>query len=912
MNKLLTLILFISFSFSISAQDYSLSGFVKDEENTPLLGATVVVLDAVDSTMVAFGITDETGKFLVYDVPAGERILQVSHTGYADYGKAMSLSGEQKEMQVGEIVLSVSSAILEEVSIKAEHIPMGILGDTINYNAAAFKTRPGASVEDLLKKLPGIEVARDGSIKAQGKDVENVLVDGKEFFSGDATVATKNLEAEAVDKVQVFDKKSEEAEFTGIDDGQEEKTINLKLKDGYKNGGFGKASIDAGTENTRQAKLNYNRFSPSVQASIIGNTNNINQQAFSFNEYVDFMGGFQNVLATGGFSEYGINVGTPRAPQGIIDQKSVGSNFNVDFSKGLKLNANYLFAQNDTDLERFGSTQNFTDNEAFSTIDTSLTTNRTTNHRVNTKLKYNPNPYNNFTLNTRFYRIGTSDIGSSSADFLVDGVNQSMTSSETNTSTAAYNINSSLLYKKKFRKKGRNWISTASYEHSDRDEQTDINNAFRTLTEEELINQFQSFSNQRNTVGGNTKFTEPIGKKLYLGMNYTFNQETQTPIRDYFNRIENQLVLDNDFSSIFESRWMYHDVGLSLKRNRKKLNLTFGLSYMNAGLKAWDDGIQVNDNEDHHYILPTFRARYKMKSSRSLEFGYNSSVNAPQLSQMVTQINNLNPNFLILGNPNLSPEYLHTFTLNYSSFDQFNFSNQFANLSVTYSPNRIVNSRNLRSDLVTEVVPVNAGNHMTANLYFSHHSPIRKLKIKYNLSTTLAYSRYNTFVNEVENDVTNANANINFSIENRNKDVVDISAGLRMDINAFSNSFNSNFDEPFINYSWFMDGFINLGKGYNFGATYDFRTFNSAFFQGEQVAHLIGAKLSKSFLEDKLTLTITANDVLNQNIGIDRSGTINSLSDTRYNILGRYVMFGASYRIGMVRKSGIDIEAKKG
>ncbi|MEM9546497.1 MAG: TonB-dependent receptor [Bacteroidota bacterium] len=909
MNKIITFVLFITFSLSAAAQDYSLSGTVKDEENTPLLGATVVVLDAVDSTMMAFGITDETGKFLVYDVPAGDRILQVSYTGYSDHSQMINVSGEQKEIQIGEIVLSVSSAILEEVSIKAEHIPMGILGDTINYNAAAFQTRPGASVEDLLKKLPGIEVARDGSLKAQGKDVENVLVDGKEFFSGDPTIATKNLEAEAVDKVQVYDKKSEEAEFTGIDDGQEEKTINLKLKDGYKNGGFGKASIDAGTEDTRQAKLNYNRFSPSVQASVIGNTNNINRQAFSFNEYVDFMGGFQNVLAAGGLNEYGVNVGSPQASQGIIDQKSIGSNLNVDFSKGLKLNANYLFGQNDTDLEQFGSTQNFADNKAFSTIDTSLSTNRTTNHRLNTILKYNPNPLNNFTLNTRFYRIGTSDISSSSADFLVDGTNQSMTSSATNTATTAYNLNTSLLYKKKFRKKGRNWITRASYEHSDREEETDINNTFLTDTEEELIKQFQSFTNRRNTRNGNTKYTEPIGKKVYLSMNYTFNQEMQTPIRDYFNRIENQLVLDNDISSTFESRWMFHDVGFSLKRNRKKLNLTMALNYRNAGLRAWENGLQVNDNEDYQYFLPSLSASYKMKSSKTIEFGYSSSVNAPQLSQMVTQINNLNPNFLILGNPNLSPEYIHRYSLNYSAFDQFNFSNQFANLSVTYSPNRIVNSRNLRSDLVTEVIPVNAGNHMAARLYFSHQSPIRKLKIKYSISTSMMYSRYNTFVNDLENNVNNANANVNFSIENRNKDVVDIAGGLRLDASAFSNSFNSNFDEPFVNYSWYLDGFVILGKGFNLGATYDYRTFNNAFFQGEQVAHLLGATFSKSFLNDKLTLTITAHDLLNQNIGIDRSGTINSLSDSRYNTLGRYVMFGASYRIGMVRKSGIDFKA---
>ena len=908
MNKLVIILLLFTFSFSGFGQDYTISGHVIDEEKTPLLGATVVVLDAVDSTMLAFGITDEAGKFLVYDVPQGKGILQVSYTGYSDHGKVINLSGDENKVDIGEIVLAVSSAILEEVSIKAEHIPMGILGDTINYNAAAFKTRPGASVEDLLKKLPGIEVARDGSIKAQGKDVENVLVDGKEFFSGDATIATKNLEAEAVDKVQVFDKKSEEAEFTGVDDGQEEKTINLKLKDGFKNGGFGKAAIDVGTESSRQAKLNYNRFSPSVQASVIGNTNNINQQAFSFNEYIDFMGGFQNVLATGGLGQYSINSGSPNNQEGIRDQKSIGTNLNVDFSKAFKLNANYLFAQNDLNLDKSGSTQNFSDAESFSTIDTSMSTNKTTNHRLNTKLKFNPNPFNAFTLNTRFFKLGTNDISNSATEYLVNGLNQNMTSSNANSSSNSYNINSSLLYKKKFTKKGRNWISNIKYEHLNRDEDTEIDNVFRNLSSEELINQFQLFSNKRETLGGDTKYTEPIGKQLYLGLNYEFNKVSQTPIRDYFNRVEGLMVLDDEVSSQFESQWMYHNAGLSFKRNRKKIKLTAGLNFMNAHLLAKDKDVQLNEGEDFNYVLPSMSAKYKMKGTKSIEFGYSTRLNAPQLSQMVTQVNNLNPNYLILGNPDLSPEYTHTLRLNYSAFDQFNFSNQFANLSVSFSPNKIVNSRNLRSDLVTEVIPVNAGNFMSANGYFNHHSPIRKLKIKFNFSATVAYSKYNTFVNNIENDVSTGNANLNFGIENRNKDVVDISGGLRLDLSAYSNSFNSNFDAPFVNHSWYLDNFINLGKGFNIEASYDYRTYNGAFFQNEQVSHLVNSKFSKSFMEDKLTLTITAHDLLNQNIGIGRSGNINTLSDSRYNTLGRYMMLGVSYRIGMVKKSGIDFD----
>ena len=908
MNRLLIKLFLIVLTIPVFSQDYSIEGTIVDEDKTPLLGATIVILDSKDSTMLAFGISDDEGRFKVFDVPGGELILQASYTGFTDHGQVLNLNSDQRKHYTGEIVMKVSSAILEEVSIKAEHIPMGILGDTINYNAAAFKTQPGASVEDLLKKLPGIEVARDGSLKAQGKDVENVLVDGKEFFSGDATIATKNLEAEAVDKVQVYDKKSEEAEFTGIDDGQEEKTINLKLKDGYKNGGFGKASIDAGTEGTREAKLNYNRFSPTVQASIIGNTNNINNQAFSFSDYIDFMGGFQNVLAAGGLNEYGVTMGNPRNQEGIRDQHSVGSNLNVDFSKKMELNANYLFANNNLVLDQSGTTENFTNDESFSTIDTSMSNNKTTNHRLNTKLRYKPNPFNAFTWDMRFFTIGANNISNSATEYLVNGASQNTSTSANNLSSSSFNISSSLQYRKKYQKKGRNWISNLSYEQMDQDEETDINNAFRSMTLEELIDQFQMFSNKRKTLRADSKFTEPIGKKLYLGLDYALNNVNQQPSRDYFNRVEDELILDPEISSQFESDWLYNRAGIFLKRNRKKTKINAALRYAVARLRAMDNGVQLNDQESFGYLLPSFSLNYKMKSSKSIEFGYTTRLSAPQLAQMVTQVNNLNPNFIILGNPDLEPEYVHTLNLHYSAFDQFNFSSQFANLSVSFSPNKIVNSRNLRSDLVTEIVPVNAGKHMSANLYFSHNAPIRKLKIKYNINANMTYSRFNTLINDLENQVSEGMANLNFGIENRNKDVLDIAGGIRLDLSAFSNSFNSNFSEPFVNYSWYLDTYVIMGKGFNLGVTYDYRTFNGGFFNDNQVQHLLGAKFSKTMLDNKLTLSVSAHDLLNQNKGIGRSGNINTLSDTRFNALGRYVMVGVSYRLGMVRDNGIDID----
>ena len=290
MQSMKYLIIFlISFSAPITAQ-HLVEGIIIDENKNSLVGATVVLLDKQDSSMVAFSISDNEGTFHLEDIEQGQYILQFSFVSYKTTYNNVDITSVDRKISLGDFQLEPISEILQEVTVKAEHIPMGVIGDTISYNAAAFQVRPGASVEDLLKKLPGIEVQRDGSIKAMGEDVENVLVDGKEFFGDDPQMATKNLEAEAVDKVQVFDKMSEIAEFTGIEDGEDEKTINLKLKEGYKNGGFGNVNISAGSNERYSGKINYNRFSPQMQASIILGANNINQQAFSFSEYIQFMG----------------------------------------------------------------------------------------------------------------------------------------------------------------------------------------------------------------------------------------------------------------------------------------------------------------------------------------------------------------------------------------------------------------------------------------------------------------------------------------------------------------------------------------------------------------------------------------------------------------------------------------------
>src|SRR6187399_2158136 len=269
--------------------------------------ATITALQAKDSSLVTFTMTNSRGEFSLANVPYGDYRLLVTHVNYHNVNKYFSVNDANKNIDLSNIEVSDKNKVLEEVVIMAEAPPVTLIGDTVQYNAGSFKTKPNAVVEDLLKKMPGIKVEKDGTVKAQGQEVKRVLVDGKEFFGTDPKIATRNLPSDAVDKVQVYDRSSDAAQLTGFDDGNSEKTINLKLKKDKKKGLFGKVTSGGGTEDRYQGKFNVNSFKGARQMSVIGMGNNTNAEGFSFMDILSFTGGM-NQLGGGGGGSININM----------------------------------------------------------------------------------------------------------------------------------------------------------------------------------------------------------------------------------------------------------------------------------------------------------------------------------------------------------------------------------------------------------------------------------------------------------------------------------------------------------------------------------------------------------------------------------------------------------------------------
>jgi hypothetical protein len=372
--KIRLLVFFLFFASQSDAQQLNLRGEVVDDKGTALAYSTITLLHPEDSTLAFYGISNTEGHFEIKNISAGDYLLQTAFIGYKTIYRNIKIPFENND--VGALVMKANSVDLEEAEITAERIPILIKKDTVEYNAGSYKTKPDAATEDLLKKLPGVEVDRAGNIKAQGEDVKNVLVDGKEFFGNDPKVATKNLPADAVSKVQVYDKKSDEAELTGIDDGTRNKTINLLLKDNRKSAWLGDVQAGGGTDSHYQTSAKAYRFTKQSQFAVLGMLNNINQFGFTFRDYMDFNGGIQNMMNGGGDfrmtieddGSFPINFGQPVT--GLITSGAGGLNYTYERKKDNRFNISYLGNGADKKLYEETTTQNFTPGNSFNMNET--------------------------------------------------------------------------------------------------------------------------------------------------------------------------------------------------------------------------------------------------------------------------------------------------------------------------------------------------------------------------------------------------------------------------------------------------------------------------------------------------------------------------------------------------------------
>ncbi len=912
MKKIVFLLLFLP-AWASWAQQTMIKGDVVDEQGNPLLYATAVLLYPADSTMAYYGITNGTGHFEIKNIHPGSYILQTSYMGYQSFFKKLELPLSTGN-NLGVIAMQPALLNLSEVEVSADRIPFIIKKDTIEYGAGSYQVKPDAAAEDLLKKLPGVQVDRAGNIKAQGENVQNVLVDGKEFFGNDPQVATKNLPADAIEKVQVYNKKSDETELTGIDDGTYAKTINLILKDGKKSAIFGDVSAGVGTDERYQAAAKLYRFTKKHQFAALAMLNNVNKYGFSFSDYLNFSGGLQSLMSGGGKISIGSDGDMPinfgQDINGLVTSGAAGANFTYEAHKNNRFNISYLGSGADKKLIQNTVTDNFLETGSYIQNEdlNQRTSNRT--HRINFGWKNRIDSTQHLNFNggvnlTNGNSKALSFTESTEADLLTNELKSTLSDDRLD-----YSAKLSALYLKKWK---------------------------RTLRLFKLKGNFLAKSNQTNSQwANNTRFFNPPDSSVYLGFQNDENRLLSYSVAssltfkmapiwylvpnvsagntdEWLNRRQGippgeQQIIDS-LSPDFYRQYQWLRSGISVKRNTKKSQLSMTVGFENAHTGNTLNSQSLQDNRQW-YFLPGFSWDYDLGTGKRLSMNYQSSVNAPTASQLLPTINNTNPLQLYQGNNQLKPEYTHNGQFNWIYFDQFSLISLFASVNAGYTHDKINWSRTVMSDLTQLLTLVNVPDDYRAGASIDFSTPIRPLRINFNARLNEDWNRGINLVNGDQNIVTNLVHTLTLKTDNRKKEKWDITVGATLQLNDARYSIQKSLNKVYFNFTAFSDIIYTPSDHWYLAITADLHRYNGQSFDESVYIPLLKGEITRYFLKNNRgVLTLEVYDILDKNTGIERLSEMNYLLQRQSNTIGRYAMITLKYRLNKFdKKSGIDIQ----
>ncbi|MFC2102598.1 outer membrane beta-barrel protein [Bacteroidota bacterium] len=910
----------MSFTTPILAQQSMIQGDVYSESGEPLGFATVTLLYPSDSTLAFYGITNAEGHFEIRKTAPGEFLMQVGYLGHEVFWRQVTLPlSEGNSMKP--VVMKPTPLNLREVSVNADRIPFLIKRDTIEYDAAAFRTKPDAVAEDLIRKLPGLEVDRAGNIKALGENVRNVLVDGKEFFSSDPKVATKNLPAGAVKKVQVYDKKSDQSELTGISDGERNKTVNLLLKDDQKKAWFGDLNAGGGTGAHYQASAKAYRFSDKSQFAVLGMVNNINQFGFSFQDYLDFSGGLQSMMSggnqaritIGGSSSLPINFGQPI--DGLVTSGAGGINYSFEPKHENRFNISYLGNGVGKSLDETTHTENFTPGSSFLQDDIRHSKNENWNHKLNFGWKNKSDSMQTTRLAGNVSLMqGTSSTEMETQSYKGDTLMNMLN----NISHGRSNEISSNLGISWMRKGRGNWklfkvSGDASYSNSlSKSEWANITRYLGSVTPF-IDNQYLHKEIDRLDISLGSSLLRKIGKNIYLepdlqlGGTYEWTDRTQGIPGD------SGIVIDS-LSPAFDRSYQWVRPALSFKRNTKKTQLSLGArAEVGQMANTLADTSTLTSNQ--FFLTPSFSWEYEYKMGSRLTFYYTSSVNTPMASQLLPVVNNRNPLYLYSGNRYLKPEYRHDLFAQWFLYDAFSFTSLFISLDGAYTNNKISYNRTVNDSLGQSTTLINVPDDYSASLRTEFSTPIRKLGLNVHLGLRESWNKSIILIDGKENINTNWNHSIRFSVDNRKKEKWDVSAGVTFDLTNARYTVQESLNTDYFNLVYFGEIRFTPNDHWHFLVGADVTNYNAESFKDAVSIPLLRAEINFYFLKNnRAMITLSGVDLLNQNKGIQRVSEQNYLRETRSNTIGRYVMLSLKFRLnkfgGSGNGSGISIKTK--
>lgn len=912
-------LLFFSFILTaMTAQNTTITGTViSNGDGSSLPGAHVILVPAAGGPELD-NLTDDKGKFVVNNIKPGDYLLKISYLGFADYQKQLQIT--RRGLELGDIKLVESAYELGQVQVVGQAAQAISKDDTLQFNASSFKTNPDASAEDLTRKVPGI-VIENGRIQAQGEDVKEILVDGKPFFGNDPAAALRNLPAEVIDKIQIFDRQSDQDAFSGFNSGQTTKSINIITRQDKRNGAFGRLFGGYGTDERYQAGGAVNRFKDDVRFTILGQFNNINEQNFSSEDLsgVSQGGGGGRRGSGGGGWGGGNNDFVVDQKQGIARTNAFGMNYSDNWGKKLKISGSYFFNQGNIVSEQNLNRELINSRSDFSQFyeEQNEATSGNLNHRMNMRIEYEINKNNSLIIQPRMSMQDADGMQLISAENNIQLLKLNDSKTDFSTLLGALNFSNQILWRHKFKKAGRTFSAEMNNSIRNQDGESSLyalNNSFGSRLRADTIDQENRLLAKGSTVSANINFNEPISKKSGLQFSYNVSRQVDDSDKKNFNLDEltnTYTELNGALSNVLGSEFLTQRAGLGIRGGNEKMqfNLNTNAQWVNQDASQTYP-LQANIERNYFNVLPFAYLKYDFSKQKSIRFFGRAYTNAPSINQLQEVVDNSSPLRLRTGNPELLQSLGYNMSLRYSATNPAKSTVLYSYISGTINRNQITNS----TIIATEdtylnggvlfprggqlVAPVNLNGNWNLRAFTTYGFPLKMIKSNANLSLNASYQEQPGMVNKQINTSETTTLGFGLSVTSNISEKIDFTLSSRTNWNQAISSLNSSLNSIFLNQQF--EGRINLilPGDWTFRSSIINQSFSGLGDGFNQNYWLWNGSIGKKFLKDnKGELSLVVFDLLKQNVSIQRNVTELYIEDAQTIVLQQYFMLRFNYRL---------------
>ena len=920
---------------AFSQNAYRVSGRILELKNAGSLpGAACMLLQKRDSVQFKGNTADAEGRFVIEQIPPGDYLLKIQFLGYRTRYKALQVT--EKDVDLGSIGLEESAKDLAAVKVEAQVAAVIQKKDTAEYNAGAFKTNRDATTEDLITKMPGVTV-QDGKVSVQGEEVKKVLVDNKPFFGDDPNAALKNLPAEVVDKIQVFDQMSDQSRFTGFNDGNTTKTINIVTRGGMKNGNFGRAYAGAGTDERFKSGLTYNRFQGNRRITLLGQFNNINEQNFSMSDLAGMMGGGGGgrggmgggggrggmgggMMGMGGGRNGGFNQAAMdffvNAKKGIVRTAAGGINYSDNWGSKVEVSANYFYNQSRNNVN-----QNTVRNYALARdsgqvyLDSMYSLTDNLNHRFNMRMEIKLDSNNSILYTPRATFQDVSSESTTDGRNRMKGFQINRNINNAFSAQQSYNMNHEVLLRHKFAKKGRTLSLNTNFGLNGAEGESGQTSSLsfgEKLPGEEIRRQKSDLQKSGWSIQNTLTYTEPLGEKAMLSFSYALNNSVSETDRitwkldESGKRISQDSLLSNKFRSETPSQY----AGLGYAWNSEKSNFNVNVNFQQSELlndRTFPEQVVVN--RSFRNILPSLMWRYNISDKKSLRIFYRTSANAPSIDQLQDVVNNSNPLQLFAGNRSLRQDYQHSLFMRFMSTGADN-SSFFWMLGGSAARHYIGNSTYLasRDTLLSGNIPLTRGAQLIRPLnmdgqyslrsFVMYSRPLKFIKSNLNSNAGITFSRTPGMLNGRMNYAESPSWNIGAGLSSNISKAIDFTLSYNFSYTSVQNSLVSSQNNSYYNQIIGAKANFVLKESLVLNADFSQNLFNGLSQGINTNFALLNLGLGYKFLKGKQAeLRASVFDLLRQNTNVSRSITETYTEDMRANNLGQYYLLTFTYTL---------------